>query len=441
MNIFDWYLGKNFILWQLDNFLFLAALWIIVKYHYHIPLGAKKWILLVAFFKTLLPPALPFFKISRINSFFPGEYYLDTIVVSGIKTNTQSLISNGWLVAMGLITVFLIFQFILLFFLMKKRIHVEKIRRTKNGNIFLVKTPFRYSPFVIGTGLYFIFVPFDFHTWPEEKKNLVIAHELGHIQNGDPVLTLLLFPVMIINVLNPFFWILWKQFRQISEVLADQKAAEQLNMTYSHYAKTLLEILEYFQNEKHNFIIQTGLFDDYSAIRDRIVSLVQQTKEYNKMRKLIFITLISIVFSSFVIISCSRGSDTQQSAISDNNHIVAQNVEKDVYDITELTKKPQILDTTPLQNTPEVITQYNLNGTVVWKLLIDETGKVSLAEAVKVDLKGVQPFKSAQEREENLERALSLMKERMKTLEFSPAEIDGKPVKTRIMIPITYRTK
>ena len=66
-----------------------------------------------------------------------------------------------------------------------------------------------------------VLIPSNANEWTEERRRVVLLHELAHIRRGDLVTHLLARLALIANWWNPLAWIAWREFLKESERAAD----------------------------------------------------------------------------------------------------------------------------------------------------------------------------------------------------------------------------
>jgi TonB family protein len=94
-----------------------------------------------------------------------------------------------------------------------------------------------------------IFMPADSPDWPEDRRRMVLLHELAHIRRGDTATHLLARAALGLNWWNPLAWIGWREFLKERERAADDlvlNAGERA----SEYAGHLLEIARSMQSAR-----------------------------------------------------------------------------------------------------------------------------------------------------------------------------------------------
>jgi TonB family protein len=93
-----------------------------------------------------------------------------------------------------------------------------------------------------------IFMPSDATHWSEERRRVVLLHELAHVRRGDVATHMLARTALALYWWNPLAWIAWREFLKERERAADDlvlNAGERA----SEYARHLLEVARSMQSD------------------------------------------------------------------------------------------------------------------------------------------------------------------------------------------------
>jgi TonB family protein len=91
-----------------------------------------------------------------------------------------------------------------------------------------------------------IFMPADSRTWTEERRRIVLLHELAHVERGDVATHLVGRLALILNWWNPLAWFAWREFLKERERAADDLVLA-TGARASDYAGHLLEVARSMQ--------------------------------------------------------------------------------------------------------------------------------------------------------------------------------------------------
>ncbi len=92
-----------------------------------------------------------------------------------------------------------------------------------------------------------ILLPSDAELWSEERRRVVLLHELAHVRRGDTATHLLARVALSLNWWNPLAWTAWRQFLKERERATDDLVL-QAGARASDYAGHLLEVARTMQN-------------------------------------------------------------------------------------------------------------------------------------------------------------------------------------------------
>ena len=115
-------------------------------------------------------------------------------------------------------------------------------RELANGRtVPVLETPERTMPMTCGFLRPAILLPLDAQTWTEERRRVVLLHELAHVQRGDVAVHMLARLALIPNWWNPLAWFAWREFLKERERAADDLVLA-TGARASDYAAHLLEV-------------------------------------------------------------------------------------------------------------------------------------------------------------------------------------------------------
>jgi TonB family protein len=91
-----------------------------------------------------------------------------------------------------------------------------------------------------------ILLPADAAQWSEDRRRVVLLHELAHVRRGDTASHLLARIALSLNWWNPLAWTAWRQFLKEREIATDDLVL-QAGARASDYAGHLLEVARTMQ--------------------------------------------------------------------------------------------------------------------------------------------------------------------------------------------------
>ena len=111
----------------------------------------------------------------------------------------------------------------------------------------LLETPRGNMPMTYGLLRPEIFVPVEMTEWSEERRRVVLLHELAHVRRGDGATHLLARTALALYRWNPLAWSAWREFLKERERATDDLVLN-AGACASDYAGHLLEIARSMQS-------------------------------------------------------------------------------------------------------------------------------------------------------------------------------------------------
>ena len=88
-------------------------------------------------------------------------------------------------------------------------------------NVDLLEVPRSAMPMSFGVLRPAVFLPADAHEWTEDRRRMVLLHELAHVKRGDMATHLLVRTAVCLFWWNPLAWTTWREFLKERERAAD----------------------------------------------------------------------------------------------------------------------------------------------------------------------------------------------------------------------------
>ena len=133
-----------------------------------------------------------------------------------------------------------------------------------------------------------IVLPREFQTWPRDRQQAVLAHELGHIRRRDCLVDAMSRWLCNTFWLQPLMWVVWLRQRRYAEQACDDAALTE-GTDPCDYAETLLAVARGDRGTK-----AMGLSVGRSAMRIRLRSILRPTTRRTRMTHARRVTLISL---------------------------------------------------------------------------------------------------------------------------------------------------
>jgi len=275
-----------------------------------------------------------------------------------------------------------------------------------------------HNPCVSGFITPKIVLPANAENWDKQTLDCVVAHEVAHIENRDlyerffqQLVTILFFP-------NPLVWFIHKGFNRLRESYCDSWAIDFLSLNNGTYAENIVRAAEEMQEGRAHFSPQMAFFTSKSELYKRIHMLVKskEGKMNISRQRLSAVTVLAFVALGFVF-SCDYGTtkteetEATPSAITDDT----------IYKYFDVTQKPQMQNKVAPKY-PEEARDAGIEGKVIVVVVIGEDGSVTEAKVMKSV-------------HELLDKAAL---DAATQMTFTPAYIDGTPVKVQMAVPYQF---
>lgn len=108
-------------------------------------------------------------------------------------------------------------------------------------DVAVLETPSGSMPMTFGFLRPSVFMPVDSASWSEERRRIVLLHELAHVHRGDAATHLLARTALSLNWWNPLAWLAWREFLKERERATDDLVLS-AGARASEYASHLLEV-------------------------------------------------------------------------------------------------------------------------------------------------------------------------------------------------------
>ncbi|RMI13433.1 MAG: M56 family peptidase [Calditrichaeota bacterium] len=284
-------------------------------------------------------------------------------------------------------------------------------------------SPFSHSPLIFGLWRHRILLPGAAVGWSEQQLRSVLAHELSHIRHGDHWISLLQWCTQVLYWYNPLVWWLNRQVRTLNEIYCDVAARELLAQPPVQYAQTLVEVAETLSRPQWKLVSPLCFSTSLSSLKYRI--LYQLNTEESAMRRWKPWHLLVLVAVGLLILpqACSLSDAPDKNAPVAAEKQAIEPSKAEVVEFEPLTKKPQLLKMVQPEY-PSQAREKGIEGYVLVKALVGVDGTVEATELLKsipeLDMAAVQAVEQ---------------------FRFSPAELNGEPVKVWVTVPVQFKLK
>lgn len=437
----------------IQNILFLCAILFILYLLRHKNARLLKAIALVGLIKLFIPPfvsmdLLPrsapigLSRLSEILIITPGD------TIQHASLSLFSIMMLVWLTA--LIT--LILGMLIYTFRLKRHFkdtqpgHLPHLPLFKNNlNVHVVISGKNHSPFVLGLFKPYIVLPSNWDQWKPHLQKTVLSHELTHIREKDHWVNYLKMIALAVHFFNPLVWILIRRYSHYSEMVCDDRTIHSNKTSRINYSRYLIHIAETTVNFSHENLLNLAFSKTHRLMKRRINYQLSKKEDsvMNRLnlKSLVLITVLAAAIIPFSLQCNKKETPESQASLQTKPEtstpaeavkVEAQKIEPTK---TEVQKEEAPIEVSAVDEKPKLIKeikpvypiiarQARVEGIVVIQTFIDEEGQVYIAKVIQsVPL---------------LDQAAI---DAVRQWKYSPAILNGKPVKVQADITITFRLK
>ncbi len=274
-------------------------------------------------------------------------------------TKTDTLIDTSTIIMLTNNLAYIWFSVFMISFILKMMIYIKfKSNLKKSGllpihcgyeKLKIYKSKAIHSPYI--TGIFKPSVILPNVDMDEFELSLVIKHESTHFKNRDLQFKMILELLKCVNWFNPIFYIIQKQFNQVSELVTDSVVTADLStFQCKKYGMLILRFAESAKSSGNNIIsprFYSYLSEDAKNLKDRLELIMkkERDKKVNKFTKSIIITVMVLVVSAGVYnLSTSYASIMKMHKEAQANILDETNTEKSNGNLIYDDGKVQIFD-------------------------------------------------------------------------------------------------
>lgn len=326
----------------IQNTIFLVIILLIL---YRLKKWEARYLFSIGFlslFKWLVPPFLSApIQSSEFDAISPIDLPIEP--VSSVSTQTMesvtSLSGSGLLFTLWIGGVlFFLIQPIWASMRLRRRIERSNPIRLADQDCMLQKPipVFRTNtiavPLTMGVIRPKIYVPDAWSHWPGECRQMVLSHEMAHIQRRDGLTVWIQRLVQAIAFFNPLVWCFGNRLNMWREMACDDLTMATESSRCLKYPRYLVQIAEEVVQTEGIGISASALIRQKHELLKRISYLMQE----GRMKKIpikILTAVIVVALIAMIPLSwhCSNGKPTEDTAV-DNNSPLAAEVEKSAED-------------------------------------------------------------------------------------------------------------
>ena len=269
-----------------------------------------------------------------------------------------------------------------------------------------------FGPAVIGAVKTDIVVPRWIHEIEDRWRKMVVAHENEHIKAGD---TRLLWAGLAAAALAPWNISLWWQLTRLRDAVeldCDGRLVK-AGFDIRTYGELLLEIT---RRGTATRLPAAALQNPKTLLARRIHMITQRPIKFRSAKA----GLAAVLAAGFTFMACDANAPVSVDIDHENG---TMGMVSGVYAESEVDKRPERLSGPPLLY-PEMLRQAGIEGTVALSFIINEQGRV--------DSSSIEIVSSANRAFEGPSRDVIAQSI------FTPAELNGQPVATRVSQTISF---
>jgi TonB family protein len=158
-----------------------------------------------------------------------------------------------------------------------------------------------------------VFLPADAAAWTEERRRVVLLHELAHVRRGDVASHLLARAALALHWWNPLAWVAWREFLKERERAADDlvlSAGERA----SDYAGHLLEVARSLQASPATAWAAVAMARR-SQLEGRLMAILDTNVNRNAASRVTPLAAALIAIASVIPLAALHAQDTSRAAL------------------------------------------------------------------------------------------------------------------------------
>jgi beta-lactamase regulating signal transducer with metallopeptidase domain/thiol-disulfide isomerase/thioredoxin len=142
------------------------------------------------------------------------------------------------------------------------------------ANVALKQHAGALSPMVVGICRPVLLLPDDASTWSNERRHLVLLHELAHVQRRDVLTQIMATLACAVYWFNPLAWWGARQMKQLREIACDDAVVTNSSVPAT-YAQTLLDVAKRYRCQAMTSAVAMARS---SNVESRITAILSSTR-------------------------------------------------------------------------------------------------------------------------------------------------------------------
>ena len=153
-----------------------------------------------------------------------------------------------------------------------------------------------------------VLVPADVNDWPQDRIDVVLAHELAHIVRGDWLVQMIAEALKAVYWFNPLFWITCARLRHESECACDD-AVMNIGVDSRAYATELLELARSFGRHRQQWLPAPAMAARPSNLERRVRAMLNARADRCPLtRRGRWVSALALLAVTLPIVSFAQGA-------------------------------------------------------------------------------------------------------------------------------------
>ena len=153
-----------------------------------------------------------------------------------------------------------------------------------------------------------VLVPADVNDWPQDRIDVVLAHELAHIVRGDWLVQMIAEALKAVYWFNPLFWITCARLRHESECACDD-AVMNIGVDSRAYATELLELARSFGRHRQQWLPAPAMAARPSNLERRVRAMLNARADRCPLtRRGRWVSALALLAITLPIVSFAQGA-------------------------------------------------------------------------------------------------------------------------------------
>jgi len=408
--------------WTLQNSLFLLVIFALLTIFRKRDILFLKYLTLIGLIKLFIPPLFVFKAPEPVVFVISESYPVISVVSQNIQQSARlssgALLMGIWMLLSLSIFLFTLYRYFRLKGVLRDAQLIDMSDFAENSaslHTRFFKSTTATSPFVLGFFRQCIVLPYNWDTWSHHQKIMVVTHELSHIRQNDHWINLLKVIAFVLNFFNPLVWILIIKHNKYTELVCDELTIQTTGLSGSDYSRELVSLSEHMRRIPAFIPTTLAFSESYKILKNRISYHLSDKEGYQmKFKKhhlKVYVLLCALLMIPFLWKCESDQPVKSETEISDK-----------IYNWSEVSTRPVPIEH-PQPVYPQKAIDNQVEGFVQIEVIINEYGEVtdaSVNEKVSIPLLNDAALETA------------------KKYKFSPALLNGVPVKVRMPIPFNF---